>query len=81
MKYAFLRDDVYPKKKAHGGDLSVKRKFPYPKVNISLKLNISEGCPFKEDCSLFGGAISLEMTPPGKHLHRDDVASKSYHLP
>jgi hypothetical protein len=62
MTSPFPKDDISLKKKAHGGDFFVKKKFPYPKVNISPKSNIFGGRPFEEECSLLEGDVSLETT-------------------
>jgi hypothetical protein len=29
-----------------------------------MKINIFEGCPLREECSLLGGNVSLEIKPP-----------------
>jgi hypothetical protein len=59
MKSPLPKDDVSLKKKAHGGDFSLKKKSPSPKVNISPKLNIwgdilsKKNAPFSEVMSLY----------------------------
>jgi hypothetical protein len=40
------------------------KKFPFLRINVSLKLNIPGGRPLEEKCSLLRGDISLEMKPP-----------------
>jgi hypothetical protein len=43
-----------------------RKKSPFLRVNVSLKLNIPRGRPLEEKCSLPRGDISLEMKPHGE---------------
>jgi hypothetical protein len=81
MKSPFPKDDISPKKKAHGGDLFMKKKFPYPKVNISPKLNIFGGHPFEEKCPLLEGDVSLKMTTPKETSPRGQCGFKKLSFP